>query len=60
MTAIAASGTLKLSLSGLDIALIAIYFIFVLGIGFALRRAVTVLDWTSSCPGGPCRPGSPA
>jgi SSS family solute:Na+ symporter len=40
MTSLAASGGLKLSLSGLDIALIAIYFTFVIGIGFALRRLV--------------------
>jgi solute:Na+ symporter, SSS family len=40
MTAIAASGGLRLSLSGLDIALIAIYFTFVIGIGFALRRLI--------------------
>jgi solute:Na+ symporter, SSS family len=38
MTGLAASGTLKLSLSGLDIALLVIYFTFVIGIGFALRR----------------------
>jgi solute:Na+ symporter, SSS family len=40
MTSLAASGGLTLSLSGLDIALIAIYFTFVIGIGFALRRLV--------------------
>ncbi len=40
MRSLAASGGLTLSLSGLDIALIAIYFIFVIGIGFALRRLV--------------------
>jgi solute:Na+ symporter, SSS family len=40
MTSLAASGGLTLSLSGLDIALIAIYFTFVMGIGFALRRLV--------------------
>lgn len=40
MTSLAASGGLKLSLSGLDIALIAIYFTFVIGIGFALRRLI--------------------
>jgi SSS family solute:Na+ symporter len=40
MRGLAASGGLTLSLSGLDIALIAIYFIFVIGIGFALRRLV--------------------
>ncbi|HET7243857.1 MAG TPA: sodium:solute symporter family protein [Streptosporangiaceae bacterium] len=40
MTSLAVSGGLKLSLSGLDIALIAIYFTFVIGIGFALRRLV--------------------
>jgi SSS family solute:Na+ symporter len=40
MTGLAASGGLTLSLSGLDIALIAIYFTFVIGIGFALRRLV--------------------
>jgi solute:Na+ symporter, SSS family len=40
MTTLAASGGLTLSLSGLDIALIAIYFTFVIGIGFALRRLV--------------------
>src|SRR5437762_5022386 len=37
---LAASGGLKLSLSGLDIALIAIYFTFVIGIGIALRRLI--------------------
>ena len=40
MRIVAASGGLTLSLSGLDIALIAIYFIFVIGIGFALRRLI--------------------
>jgi solute:Na+ symporter, SSS family len=40
MTSLATSGGLTLSLSGLDIALIAIYFTFVIGIGFALRRLV--------------------
>jgi SSS family solute:Na+ symporter len=40
MTSLAASGGLTLSLSGLDITLIAIYFTFVIGIGFALRRLV--------------------
>jgi SSS family solute:Na+ symporter len=40
MTGLAVSGGLTLSLSGLDIALIAIYFTFVIGIGFALRRLV--------------------
>ena len=40
MRSLAASGGLTLSLSGLDIALIAIYFTFVIGIGFALRRLV--------------------
>src|SRR6185312_11342547 len=33
--------TLKLSLGGLDMALLVIYFSFVIGIGFALRRLVT-------------------
>jgi SSS family solute:Na+ symporter len=32
---------LRLSLGGLDVALIAIYFTFVMGIGFALRRAIS-------------------
>ncbi|HEX6453735.1 MAG TPA: sodium:solute symporter family protein [Trebonia sp.] len=36
-----AAATLKLSLNGLDLALILIYFTFVIGIGFALRRLVT-------------------
>jgi solute:Na+ symporter, SSS family len=40
MTSLAASGALKLSLSGLDIALLIIYFTFVMGIGFALRRLI--------------------
>jgi SSS family solute:Na+ symporter len=40
VTSLAASGTLKLSLSGLDIALLVIYFTFVIGIGFALRRLI--------------------
>jgi len=40
MTSLAASGGLKLSLSGLDVVLIAIYFTFVIGIGFALRRLI--------------------
>jgi SSS family solute:Na+ symporter len=40
MTSLAASGPLKLSLSGLDIALLVIYFTFVMGIGFALRRLI--------------------
>jgi SSS family solute:Na+ symporter len=40
MTSLAASGGLTLSLSGLDVALIAIYFTFVIGIGFALRRLI--------------------
>jgi solute:Na+ symporter, SSS family len=40
MTSLAASGSLKLSLSGLDIALLVIYFTFVMGIGFALRRLI--------------------
>ena len=33
--------TLKLSLGGMDIALLVIYFSFVIGIGFALKRMVT-------------------
>src|ERR1700739_1722458 len=37
---IEAAGTLKLSLSPLDLTLIVIYFVFVIGIGFALRRLV--------------------
>src|SRR5205809_466446 len=37
---LAAAGALKLSLAGLDIALLVIYFTFVIGIGFALRRLV--------------------
>jgi solute:Na+ symporter, SSS family len=37
---IEAAGALKLSLSGLDIALLVIYFTFVIGIGFALRRLI--------------------
>jgi solute:Na+ symporter, SSS family len=35
-----AAATLKLSLSGLDIALLIIYFSFVIGIGIALRRLI--------------------
>lgn len=35
-----AAGGLRLSLNGLDMALIVIYFTFVIGIGFALRRLV--------------------
>ncbi|HEY5986949.1 MAG TPA: sodium:solute symporter family protein, partial [Streptosporangiaceae bacterium] len=35
-----AAGALRLSLSGLDIALLVIYFSFVIGIGFALRRLI--------------------
>jgi SSS family solute:Na+ symporter len=35
-----AAGALKLSLSGLDITLLVIYFTFVIGIGVALRRLV--------------------
>jgi SSS family solute:Na+ symporter len=37
---IEAAGALRLSLSGLDIALLVIYFSFVIGIGFALRRLI--------------------
>jgi len=37
---IEAAGTLKLSLSPLDLTLIVIYFVFVIGIGFALRRLI--------------------
>ena len=37
---IEAAGALKLSLSGLDITLLVIYFTFVIGIGVALRRLV--------------------
>ena len=44
MTSLAASGGLTLSLSGLD-ALIAIYFTFVMGIGFALRLVQTSTDF---------------
>jgi SSS family solute:Na+ symporter len=40
MTSLATSGGLRLSLSGLDVVLIAIYFTFVIGIGFALRRLI--------------------
>ena len=36
-----ASAALRLPLNGLDLALIIIYFAFVIGIGFALRRLVT-------------------
>ena len=35
---IEAAGGLRLSLNGLDLALIVIYFTFVIGIGIALRR----------------------
>jgi solute:Na+ symporter, SSS family len=35
-----ADSALKLSLSGLDVALLIIYFSFVIGIGFALRRLI--------------------
>jgi len=38
---IEAAGTLKLVLSPLDLTLIVIYFVFVIGIGFALRRLIT-------------------
>ena len=38
---IEAAGTLKLTLSPLDLTLIVIYFVFVIGIGFALRRLIT-------------------
>src|SRR4051812_48705163 len=41
VTEVQAEGTLQLKLSGLDVALIVIYFTFVIGIGFALRRLVT-------------------
>jgi solute:Na+ symporter, SSS family len=41
VTSIEAAGTLKLSLSPLDLILIIIYFTFVIGIGFALRRLIT-------------------
>ena len=40
MRSLAASGGLTLSLSGLDIALLVIYFTFVIGIGIALRRLI--------------------
>jgi solute:Na+ symporter, SSS family len=40
MRGLAASGGLTLSLSGLDISLLVIYFTFVIGIGIALRRLV--------------------
>ncbi len=40
MRNLAASGGLTLSLSGLDIALLVIYFTFVIGIGIALRRLI--------------------
>ena len=36
-----AAATLKLTLSPLDLTLIVIYFVFVIGIGFALRRLIT-------------------
>src|SRR5437764_1913054 len=36
-----AAAGLRLSLSGLDVVLIIIYFTFVIGIGFALRRLIT-------------------
>ena len=38
---IEAAATLKLTLSPLDLTLIVIYFVFVIGIGFALRRLIT-------------------
>ncbi len=40
MRSLAASGGLTLSLSGLDISLLVIYFTFVIGIGIALRRLI--------------------
>jgi solute:Na+ symporter, SSS family len=40
MTSLAASGGLTLSLSGLDVSLLVIYFTFVIGIGVALRRLI--------------------
>jgi SSS family solute:Na+ symporter len=39
--AVEAAAGLRLSLNGLDLALIVIYFTFVIGIGFALRRLIT-------------------
>jgi solute:Na+ symporter, SSS family len=41
MTGIEAAGTLKLALSPLDLTLVVIYFVFVIGIGVALRRLIT-------------------
>lgn len=41
MTNVEAAAGLRLSLSGLDLTLIVIYFTFVIGIGFALRRLIT-------------------
>jgi solute:Na+ symporter, SSS family len=41
MTNVEAAAGLRLSLNGLDLALIIIYFTFVIGIGFALRRLIT-------------------
>src|SRR5215472_2267759 len=41
MSHVEAAAGLRLSLNGLDLALIIIYFTFVIGIGFALRRLIT-------------------
>ena len=48
--------TLRLDASFVDYVLVAIYFVFVLGIGFVARRQVSTAS-TSSCPAARCRPG---
>ncbi len=55
-TTLAAENVLRLNLGWLDYVLVAIYFVFVLGIGFIARSQIsTSLD--SSCPAAGCPRG---
>ena len=50
---------LRLDLGVLDLVMLFVFFVWVIGIGFALKRAGRTRRWTSSCPAGRCRLGSP-
>ena len=47
---------LRLNMNGLDYLILALYFVTVLGVGFAARRASGPAS-TSSSPAARCRPG---
>jgi SSS family solute:Na+ symporter len=50
-TTLAAENVLRLNVGWLDYLLVAIYFVFVLGIGLIARSQISTV-WTSSSPAG--------